>query len=54
MFLVGSFAAYGQATSGNIAGTVVDKSGAAIANATVTATNDRHWRSDHRAGQQGG
>jgi hypothetical protein len=39
MLLGGSYAACGQATSGNIAGTVIDKSGAAIANATVTATN---------------
>jgi Carboxypeptidase regulatory-like domain len=39
MLLGCSYAACGQATSGNIAGTVVDKSGAAIANATVTATN---------------
>jgi hypothetical protein len=35
----GSFAAWGQATSGNIAGTVVDKSGASIPGASVTATN---------------
>jgi hypothetical protein len=31
--------AYGQATSGNIAGTVTDRSGAAIPNTTITATN---------------
>jgi hypothetical protein len=31
--------AYGQAVSGNVAGTVVDSSGAAVANAEVTATN---------------
>lgn len=31
--------AYGQAISGNIAGTVVDSSGAAVANADVNATN---------------
>jgi hypothetical protein len=35
----GSFTAWSQATSGNIAGTVVDKSGSVIPNATVTATN---------------
>ena len=29
----------GQATSGNIAGTILDRSGAAIPNATITATN---------------
>ena len=40
VLLVGtSFAAWGQATSGNIAGTVVDRSGAVIPNASVTATN---------------
>ncbi len=39
LLLCGSFAAWSQATSGNIAGTVVDKSGAAIAGASVTATN---------------
>jgi hypothetical protein len=40
VLLVGSsLAAWGQATSGNIAGTVVDRSGAVIPNATVTATN---------------
>jgi Carboxypeptidase regulatory-like domain len=33
-----SFAAWSQATSGDIAGTVVDRSGAVIPNATVTAT----------------
>jgi hypothetical protein len=38
-FCGASFAAYGQATSGNIAGTVVDRSGAAIANASITVTN---------------
>ncbi len=31
--------AYGQATSGNIVGTVIDSSGAAVVNADVTATN---------------
>ena len=40
VLLVGSsFAAWGQATSGNIAGTVVDSSGAVIASASVTAIN---------------
>ena len=40
VLLVGSsFAAWGQATSGNIAGTVVDNSGAVIASASVTAIN---------------
>jgi hypothetical protein len=34
-----SVAAWGQATSGDIVGTVVDRSGAAIPNASVTATN---------------
>lgn len=34
-----SLAAFGQATSGNIAGTVVDRSGAAIPNANITTTN---------------
>ena len=37
--MCGSFTAWSQATSGNIAGTVVDKSGSVIPNATVTATN---------------
>src|SRR5215469_9434777 len=32
--------AFGQAISGNLTGTVTDPSGAAINNATVTATND--------------
>src|ERR1700739_3239687 len=31
--------AYGQAVSGNMTGTVVDSSGAAVANAEVSATN---------------
>src|SRR6476620_4976642 len=31
--------AYGQTTSGNIVGTVIDSSGAAVVNADVTATN---------------
>ena len=39
VFLCGASVAYGQATSGNIAGTVVDRSGAAIPNANITATN---------------
>ena len=30
---------FGQAVSGNMVGTVVDSSGAAVANAEVTATN---------------
>jgi hypothetical protein len=36
---LGGGAAYGQAISGNIAGTVTDSSGAAIVNAEVNATN---------------
>jgi hypothetical protein len=35
----GCFAAMGQATSGDIVGTVLDRSGAAISDAAVTATN---------------
>lgn len=35
----GCFAAMGQATSGDIVGTVLDRSGAAISGAAVTATN---------------
>ena len=31
--------AYGQAISGNLVGTLLDSSGAAVANAEVTATN---------------
>jgi hypothetical protein len=37
--LAGSSAAWAQATSGDIVGTVTDKSGAVIGDATVTATN---------------
>ncbi len=40
LLLGGTFAAWGQATSGDIAGTVVDKSGAVIPNAAVTAKNE--------------
>src|SRR5690242_102419 len=36
---LGGGAAYGQAISGNIVGTVVDSSSAAVVNADVTATN---------------
>ena len=39
LLLGGNFAAWSQATSGDIVGTVVDRSGAAIPGASVTATN---------------
>ena len=39
LMLGGSFAAWSQATSGDVVGTVVDTSGAAIPSASVTATN---------------
>ena len=39
VLLGGGLVAWSQATSGNIAGTVVDKSGAAISGASVTVTN---------------
>jgi len=39
LVLCGTPAAWGQATSGDIVGTVTDKSGAVIGDATVTATN---------------
>jgi hypothetical protein len=39
LLFVGNRAAWSQATSGDIVGTVVDRSGAAISGASVTATN---------------
>jgi hypothetical protein len=39
LLLGGNFAAWSQATSGDIVGTVLDRSGAAIPDASVTATN---------------
>jgi hypothetical protein len=39
LLLGGNFAAWSQATSGDIVGTVLDRSGAAIPGASVTATN---------------
>jgi outer membrane receptor protein involved in Fe transport len=39
LILISSFAAFGQATKGNIRGTVVDPNGQVIAGATVTAKN---------------
>ncbi len=38
--LLASVAAFGQATSGDVVGTVYDKTGAVVANANVTATNE--------------
>lgn len=40
LWLCGGFAAMAQSTSGDIVGTVLDKSGAAISGASVTATNE--------------
>ena len=48
--MCGSFTAWSQATSGNIAGTVVDKSGSVIPNASVTATNVATLASQRRHG----
>jgi phosphatidate phosphatase APP1 len=39
LLLLSSVAAFGQAVYGNIAGTVTDPQGAAVANATVTITD---------------
>jgi hypothetical protein len=41
-----SFAAvsYGQAVSGDLVGTVTDKTGAVVANAQVDVQNDHHYR----------
>ncbi len=39
LIAVSSSGAYGQAISGDLVGTIVDSSGAAVATATVNATN---------------